>query len=414
MEKESEQLLRERRQRVDDAIQLKVPDRVPILINFGFFAARNAGITCEQAFYDHKKWKAAYKKTILEYQPDIYRLIRFVPGTVLEALDCKLVKWPGHGVPSDQSYQFVDQEVMKENEYDLFLNDPSDFAIRYFIPRVYGSLEPLGKLPPMRSLLYGLGSAMATSQLSMPQMNSAIEALFKASQEALEWISSMKTFNTETEALGFPSLSGGIAYAPFDIVSDFLRGMRPTMLDMFRRPDKIVETCNRLLPMMIEWGVSAAKASENPMIFMPLHRGSGGFMSDEQFQTFYWPTLKELILTFIEKGLTPCPFFEGDCTTRLEYLTELPKGKILALFDATDLFRAKEIIGKRICIAGNVPLAILQTGTTDNVKDYCRRVIDVVGKDGGFILSPSGVLDQPKPQNLKVMVQFTKDYGKYK
>jgi len=98
VDKRAENLLEERRQRVDDAIQLKVPDGVPVFINFGFFAARNDGITCEQAFYDHKKWKTVYKETILEYQPDIYRLIRFVPGTVLGTLDCNLVKWPGHAV----------------------------------------------------------------------------------------------------------------------------------------------------------------------------------------------------------------------------------------------------------------------------------------------------------------------------
>ena len=63
---------------------------------------------------------------------------------------------------------------------------------------------------------------------------------------------------------------------------------------------------------------------------MALHRGADGFMSLNQFETFYWPGLKKIILALIDAGLTPFVFFEGDFTSRLEYLTELPKGKTQA------------------------------------------------------------------------------------
>jgi hypothetical protein len=42
---------------------------------------------------------------------------------------------------------------MKEDEYDLFLSDPSDFVVRYYLPRVYGCTAPLSKLPPV-SLMF--------------------------------------------------------------------------------------------------------------------------------------------------------------------------------------------------------------------------------------------------------------------
>jgi hypothetical protein len=38
----------------------------------------------------------------------------------------------------------------------------------------------------------------------------------------------------------------------------------------------------------------------------------------------------------------------------------------------------------------------------------------VAGKDGGYILSPSSSLDEVKAENLKAMVDFVKDYGKYR
>jgi len=146
---------------------------------------------------------------------------------------------------------------------------------------------------------------------------------------------------------------------------------------------------------------------------MTVTRGSDDFLSKEQWETFYWPTFKKLVLALIERGGTPSIFFEGNCTSRLEYLLEFPKGKLLARLDRTDIFRAKEILKDHICIEGNVPSTLLQTGTVQDVKDYCKKLIDVIGKDGGYILSPRSSTDEVKPENLKAMIEFTKEYGVY-
>ena len=136
-------------------------------------------------------------------------------------------------------------------------------------------------------------------------------------------------------------------------------------------------------------------------------------MSDEQFRKFYWPSLKRLILALIDEGLTPCPFIEGKFDSRLEYLRELPRGKVMARFDTTDVFKAKEIIGDMMCICGNVPVSMLQVGTPEEVKSYCNKLIDVVGKKGGFIMCTRTVLDEAKPENVRTWIDFTKEYGIY-
>ena len=118
-------------------------------------------------------------------------------------------------------------------------------------------------------------------------------------------------------------------------------------------------------------------------------------------------------MTLIERGMTPCIFFEGNFTSRLEYLLEFPKGKILAKLDTTDIFRAKEILKDHVCIDGNVPSSLLQVGTVDQVKEYCKKLIDVVGKGGGYIMSPRSSTDEVKPENLKALIDFTQEYGVY-
>ena len=136
-------------------------------------------------------------------------------------------------------------------------------------------------------------------------------------------------------------------------------------------------------------------------------------MSLQQFETFYWPYLKELMLALIDEGLTPCPFLEGDFTTRLKYFAQLPKGKILAFMDGADIYEAKKIVGDTLCMSGMMPLSLLQVGPPERVKEYARELIDVVGKDGGFIMAPRSVMDNADPEIVRVWVDFTKEYGVY-
>ena len=65
-------------------------------------------------------------------------------------------------------------------------------------------------------------------------------------------------------------------------------------------------------------------------------------------------------------------------TSRLEYLLEFPKGKVLARFEKTDIFRAKDILKGHLCIEGNVPSSILQMATVDDVKIHCKNLLITV------------------------------------
>ena len=48
-------------------------------------------------------------------------------GKPLERLDYKLYQWPGHGVTDSSTYQCVEGEYMKEDEYQALIDDPSDY-----------------------------------------------------------------------------------------------------------------------------------------------------------------------------------------------------------------------------------------------------------------------------------------------
>ncbi|OGO18981.1 MAG: hypothetical protein A2144_05365 [Chloroflexi bacterium RBG_16_50_9] len=417
MGKTPEELYEEREKRINDAIQLKVPDRVPFWFqDLSFFPAKYAGVTSQELIYNDETLVKAYKKTIIDFEPDMYfnpAAAIHTPGDTLERLDARQVKWPGHGVSPYHTFQFVEGEYMKADEYDAFLDDPTDFTIRTYLPRILGAMSALSTIPPTKALLLGYFGLPLFSAYIKPEVISAFESFYKAGVAIERHNSAIIALTQEMKASGFPLSCGGITLVPFDVLSDTLRGMRGLMLDMYRRPDMILQAMDKLLPMMINLAVTGAKTSGTLRVFIPLHRGAHGFMSLKQFETFYWPGLKKIILALIDEGITPCPFFEGDYASRLGYLAELPKGKVLGLFDSTDPAKAKDKLGKVMCISGMMPLSLLQTGSPENIREYARKLIDTVGKGGGFIMGPRSAMDECDPERVRIWADFTKEYGRY-
>ncbi|MBA7676344.1 Serine/threonine-protein kinase PknD [subsurface metagenome] len=246
------------------------------------------------------------------------------------------------------------------------------------------------------------------------------EALNAASEYFIKYISTTNKYMNTLKKLGFPLFNSGIALAPFDVISDLLRGMRGSMLDMYRHPEELKKLASMFVEGQIKAGLQLAQLTPKiKVIFMPLHRGADGFMSDDQFEEFYWPGLTSVMEGFIKHNLIPGLFLEGSYNQRLKYLAEFAekhKGKVLYGFDRTDLTKAKELFGDHACIKGNVPGSLLNAGTPQQVEDYVRKSIESCKDGGGFIIDGgvSGIPDEAKPENVKAMVDAAFKYGVYR
>jgi len=416
MTETAENLYRERQNRFDDIVALRVPDRVPIMVSWGFLPALLAGMTVQEVMYDPEKlWSSQWELT-RRFQPDMEQNpygLRFI-GPVLEALDFKQLRWAGHGLGPNTTYQFVEEEYMKAEEYGWFLDDPSDFIIRRHLPRICGGLKGLETLPTLHTFItYYMGIPFGLIPFTSPEVAEAFTTLREAGNEAIRLASYSRRFAEKAREEGFPLQFGSMTQAPFDTLGDFLRGTKGLMLDMYRRPDTVVKACEKLLPYMFDLAVGPAKASGNPRVFIPLHKGLDGFMSLDQFKKFFWPTLRELMVALINEGLVPVPFWEGNCESRLQTIKDIPPGKACYKFEATDMIKAKEVLREKVCIRGNVPLSILVAGTPDDVRLYCKKLIDTAGRGGGFIMDAATGLDDAKIENVQALFEFTREYGVY-
>jgi hypothetical protein len=392
----------------------KLPDRVPVTIFPSMFPWTYAGMTIQEAMYDYGKCAAAFREFVLDFEPDVqWGAAAPGPGKFFEILDYKLYSWPGHGVAPEHCYQCNEGEYMKANEYDALIQDASGFFSNVYLPRVFGALGGFQMLPFLPGILEMYGVAFNFIPYGLPPVQGTYQALFEAGAEALKWAGAVGGVDGELATLGFPTLLGGFTKAPFDVVGDTLRGTKGVMLDIYRQPDRLLKAMEALVPLMIRMGVGAAQVNQKPLIFVPLHKGADGFLSDEQFRKFYWPTLREVILGLIEGGCIPLPAAEGGYSARLDVVKDLPRGKTLWMIDQTDMGQAKKTLGQNACLFGNVPSAMLSLGTPQEVRDYVKRVIDAAGQGGGLIVGNGAFFDHAKPENVKAMVDFTKEYGVY-
>ena len=184
-------------------------------------------------------------------------------------------------------------------------------------------------------------------------------------------------------------------------------------MDMYRQPEKLLAAMEKARKIALKSCLQTSAMTGGRVVMMPLHRGSDGFMSIKQFETFYWPQLKGLMLDMIDAGLIPAPFYEGIWDNRLHYLRELPRGKTRGSFEKTNMFKAKEIIGDIMCLTGGFPVSLLQTGTPEKVREHTKKMCEAVGKNGGFIMAAGSAMDYCNKELVKVWVDATKEYGQY-
>ncbi len=411
---EAEEAYNVRLKRMADAYQMKIPDRVPVELPVGLLPLRMAGISLKDAMRDYEKIHQAWSKFLKEIEMDVYSGVAILPDKVYDLLDYRLYLHPGHGLPDDAGgFQCVEGEYMKADEYDALILNPSDFWLRTYLPRIFGILEPFSKIQPLTSIIEVPTTYL--SSLAMPDIQVTLQKLMDVGKLLPKWMDVAVECAREAQEAGIPAPRGIVlAKAPFDTIGDTLRGTRGVFSDIYRQPDKLLEAIDLITSLTIGSTISAVNASGGIMVLFPLHKGADGFMSDKQFETFYWPSLKKVILALIDEGIMPMLFAEGSYLTRLETVNEFPKGTVAWRFDQTDMATVKKVLGDKCCVSGNVPTSLLSAGTPQQVKEYCRKLIEVCAPGGGYILASGAQPDNAHPDNLRAMMEAAKEYGVYK
>jgi hypothetical protein len=395
-----------------DVAALKVPDRVPVFGPYQKYPYAFAGVTMKEAMNDYAAARAACHKFVDHFQPDLdFGPVLAYPAKAMETLGWNAFKWPGHGLAEDVIYQYVEGEYMTADEYEDFVYDPSDFMLRKWAPRQFKALEGFSEFVPWRRFMWA--GWMNLSFMNSSELRESLRLLIQVGELMDAWWDSQNQYRDEIRAKGIPRAWAGWDWPPFDIIGDTLRGTRGILADMRRHPSKLHDALEVATKIFIEYGAGAAD-EDLPFCWVWVHKSTRDFMSDAQFKEFYWPYLRRGLLALVDKGVIPVVYWEADFESRLEHIVDVPPGKIIYHLSATNAEKAKAVLGGTVALMGNVPNLLLLSGTPDDVRAYCKNLIDKLGKDGGYIMDASVMLDEARPENLKAMIDVTKEYGVYR
>lgn len=413
---DAETSYRKRATRIIKALNVEIPDRVPVFTGvLGSMPAYKYGLDYKTVSYDYETLSKTWERFNEEHAIELDSF--FVPGVifpsrVLEIIGYRLYNWPGHGVPDNaRGFQYVEGEYMKADEYDAFLNDPSDFWLRKYLPRIADVFAPFEAMKPLTHIVELPMTDFAS--LALPDVQASLQVLIDAGKEYGRYVQATRPFAGKAMSSGYPLISSSFCKAPFDTLGDTLRGTKGVMMDMYRRPDKVLAAIDRITTLTIQTTIRAAEKAKSIMITFPLHKGADGWMNQKQFDTFYWPSLKKVINALNDEGFIVQLFAEGKFDSRFDSVNEFRKGFVTWRLDQSDMTLAKKTLGQSCCIWGNLPSSLLVTGTPEQVKERCRQLIETCAPGGGYILTAGASADETKLENLKAMVQAATEYGMY-
>ena len=408
MAKTAQELAKERLARIEAAINLEEPDRVPYSGVGGDVIPAYAGVTHHEYCYDYDKTREALKKFHRDFpcdwsfasgftgvgvppvtfafanDPDVNAVFAMY-GTVHDLLGDVCTRYPGREIEENCSPQFIGGKFMEAEEYDELIEDPVGFMAETVLPRICKNLQSTTK-------------AMATwVRLGLEYRNIA---------------AFMEGVNKDMEELGYPIMPITMGMVPLDLIGDGLRDVTNVLLDIYRRPDKVKKACDALMDPIMKVGL-ALKPLGVKLAFIPLHLNE--YLSPELYKEFYWPYLKEIILGFLKEDIKSMVFFEGRHDAHLETILDLPRGWGIAYFEKTDIRKAKEVLKDHTCVMGGVPISLIVSGTPEKIDAYVKELLEDVKPGGGYILTTSvGVAPRDTPlENIRALASAVEKYGKY-
>lgn len=398
MGQDMEALYQERLKRYTTALRNGKPDRIPIRPFVAEFVAKYAGMTCQEVVHDYNKAFVAARRCMADFDWDaaVANMVYVWTG-LTQAIGLTYYGVPGIDVPPDKGFQYrepaEDKSFMKADEYDLLIESPTEFLFNIWLPRASQDVAAPGEPNTYRNNLSFLKGGMAM-------------------------LSYFYAFGPQVQAMrtecGTVSAISGIFKAPFDIIADKMRGYLGLTMDLFEQPDKVLKACEALMPHLLHMALSGADPNKNVPIGFWMHRGCVPFISYEQFNKFYWPTLKPIIEELWSRGHQVLFYAEGKWGKHLDAFAELPDQSIVYHVDQDDIFEVHKKIGHKFCISGGIPNALLGYGTPAQVREYCKKVIDGVARDGGYIMDASAIIqNDAQIENIQAMTDFTREYGVY-
>lgn len=362
----------------------RIPKRVPVYTWMDItYIMQYAGEDLRRIQWDVDKFKELIEVGAKSFQSDIN------PATFTRIMPVyNILGAQNFRMSSSGQIQHPEVVGMQPEEYDELIADPYKFTHDKVLPRLYKNLDTN---PVKRSMVFA--KAM------------------KAQSDIYGQIFPHHDLMAVKYGLAFDRI-GCQSIAPFDQIADQFRSFSGISIDVRRYPDKVIEACEAVLPMMIKAGIKP-HSSKQKRTFIPLHMAP--YLRQADFEKIYWPTFKKLVEALCAAGAYPLLFVEQDWSRFLDHLNELPAG-VQMMFEYGDPKTIKEKVGKKHIISGLYPLTLLASGTKKECIDKAKEIIDILAPGGNYIFTFDKVAlnrVDANPENIIAVNEFVKEYAVY-
>lgn len=378
-------LFNERLNRILTAADHKEPDRVPILSLIEYYAIGYAKKTFDEATVDTHTELETYSKI----HKDIYFDGAIFPCVMHSNKVYNALKSDDYFVSEDGvTLQHKENAPMSFEDYDLLADDYMNYFYNVFFKKKFPALQMSGE---------------------------TVENAVKQSvAETLAWAQKVGLANDYFKnELGMPVVSGSLFVSPLDMIFDFLRGFKPTLMDVRKSPEKVKAACESITEFVIKLTTSTP-AAKFPWFVTPLHIES--YISRKQVEELYWPYYKKILMAIHSNGGRVWAYLEGEWAKCYDLFLELPDNFLTVGIEGDDIIEAKKRIGHKVALCGGMDLDKLKFGTKQQCIDHAKRVVDECAPGGGFFFTSSKDLISPqdaKPENLMAVNEFVHNYGVY-
>ncbi|MDF2512827.1 MAG: hypothetical protein K0S04_2693 [Herbinix sp.] len=357
--------------------KIKSKEDIPVYAHICAYAAVLSGKTQADLFRGNDVWLDAMIKTYesLGVEPDSVFPMNPKDVTFIEQMKVRI---PGKDLGENELFQFVEEEIMKQEDYKTIIEKGFGAWQLPFVASIQN--------PPMKqNALTGL---MVTLKF--------IQAGMGCGRNRKYW----------EKGRGVPMMFHTGCGTPFDTFS-MSRGLEQFFYDLYDEPDMVKKACERATPDIIKTIFRSAKPGDRVGIFAM--RSSASFISPDMYEEFSWPHLKKIMMALIEKNITPVLHADGNWLPMLPYFKELPDGTCIIELDGdTDIEKAYDILQGHQCIRGDVPAALFAFGSEREIVDYCDKLVRLA-MGGGFIVGNGCEIPlNAKKENVKAFLNCTK------
>ena len=365
-------LYEERLQRTLDAVCMKKVDKIPFSYSGPAYIARIQGLSIAE----HITQVEPATNAVIDFlhdHPGIDTMHNPVQNPYgLSILWLSQIRLPGEELGDDELWQLDEQEIMSEEDYQAIIDEGyGPWAARFMKEKLNDPMAKMAELGPKRANI---------NQRIKDEADVAV-------------------------------INGALAGTPIE----GLCGARTLMnffMDIMDEPELVKAAMDKMFEFSYANFCKTLDKNKPIGTWVGGWRAAPNLMSHDTFMEFVWPYELKLINAALDRGVLPILHFDSPWDTELETIKELPARKCLLMLDgSTDIRLAREVLGDRMAIQGDVPATLLAMGSESETYGYVTKLIDDVGPSTGLIVS-SGC-DCPlnaKQENVDAMIQATIDY----